>query len=459
MSKLWGGRFEGDTDPFMARLNNSIGFDARLWQADILGSQAYAESLHEAGILSADERDQIVRGLDRVHAEWASDRFEIKEADEDIHTAVERRLTELIGPVAGKLHTGRSRNDQVTTDLRLYMLDVIGGFEMQLSELQLAIVDAADRHIDLIMPGYTHLQPAQPVRFSHWLMSFYWMLQRDWARLQDLRRRVDVLPLGAGALAGTPLNIDRRALAQRLGFSKVSMNSMDAVSNRDSVAEFLFWAAMVGVHLSRLSEDIILFSNPNLGFITLADAYTTGSSLMPQKKNPDAFELARGKTGRFIGHLTGVLTMLKGLPSTYNKDLQEDKEPLFDTIDNLQMLLPVITGAIATLSPNADRMAAALDDFMLATDLADWLVARGIPFRQSHHIVGEVVREAEQRGCSLRDLDPATLRLIHPAFDADALRVWDFERSVEQRSATGGTSRSAVQEQIVAARNLIGVDK
>lgn len=457
MSKLWGGRFRDNADPLMAQFNASIGFDARLWEADVRGSQAWAQALAEAGILSESERDMIMAGLDRIHEEWIRGEFQIKEDDEDIHTAVERRLTELIGPVGGKLHTGRSRNDQVATDLRLYLLDASDSLEEGLSHLQRALIEQAERYLDLIMPGYTHLQPAQPIRFSHWLMSYFWMLQRDWSRLEDLRRRIDVLPLGAGALAGTPVPVDRQALAERLGFRSVSMNSMDAVADRDFVAEYLFWAAMVGVHLSRLSEDVVIFSNPSLGWITLDDAYTTGSSLMPQKKNPDAFELTRGKTGRLIGHLTGFLTTLKGLPSTYNKDLQEDKEPLFDAIDTLEITLPVITGAILTLIPNPERMTASLDDFMLATDLADWLVAQGIPFRQSHHIVGEVVRTAEERHCTLRDLDLATLRTIHPAFTIEALEVWDFERSVEQRNTVGGVSRTAVLQQIRSARALLGL--
>ncbi len=456
MTKLWGGRFEGGIDPFMARFNNSIGFDARLWQADILGSQAYAEALFEAGVLTEEERQQMLSGLDRVQQEWASGRFLLKPEDEDIHTAVERRLHEFIGPVAGKLHTGRSRNDQVATDLRLYLRDRIDDLEILLGEMQMVLIAGAERHLDLIMPGFTHFQPAQPIRFSHWLMSYFWMFQRDWNRLEDLQRRVDVLPLGSGALAGTPLRIDRRALAEKLGFSRISSNSLDAVSDRDFVAEFLFWAALLGVHLSRLSEDMVLFSNPNLGFVVLADAYTTGSSLMPQKKNPDAFELARGKSGRLIGHLVGLLTTLKGLPAGYNKDLQEDKEPLFDAIDTLELALPVLAGAVATMEPQPNRLVAALDDAMLATDLADWLVAQGIPFRQSHHVAGEVVREAERRHCGLRDLDLVSLQRIHPAFTVDALGILDFERSVEQRSAPGGTARAAVLDQIAQARSLLG---
>jgi len=344
----------------------------------------------------------------------------------------------------------------VATDLRLYLCNALDTLEAQLNALQATIIAVAEQTIDVIMPGYTHLQPAQPVRFSHWMMSFFWMLQRDWGRLEDMRRRIEVLPLGSGALAGTPLAIDREKLALRLGFSRISENSMDAVSDRDFVAEFLFWAAMLSTHLSRLSEDIIFYSNPALGFIRLSDAYTTGSSLMPQKKNPDAFELVRGKTGRLIGDLTGFLVTLKGQPSTYNKDLQEDKEPLFDAIDTLGLALPVLSGALTTMTIRPDKMQAALDDAMLATDLADWLVAQGVPFRQSHHLIGQVVQEAEKRGIPLRGLSLADLQRIYPEFSADALGVWDFERSVEQRQAPGGTARAAVFSQIMKARAIMG---
>lgn len=457
MAKLWGGRFNDAIDPQMEALNRSIAFDARLWEVDIRGSQAWAQALLQAGVLSEEECLAIITGLDKVYEEWARGDFVVQPEDEDIHTAIERRLTELVGPVGGKLHTGRSRNDQVATDVRLYLLDAADALETHLSDLQRALVEQAERYIDLIMPGYTHLQPAQPVRFAQWLLSYFWMLQRDWTRLEDLRRRVDEMPLGAGALAGTPLAIDREALAERLGFGRVSMNSMDAVADRDFVAEFLFWAAMVGLHLSRLSEDLILFSNPALGFVRLSDAYSTGSSLMPQKKNPDACELARGKSGRLIGRLTGFLSTLKGLPSTYNKDLQEDKEPLFDAIDTLDLVLPVMTGVILTLQPQGERMAAALDDFLLATDLADWLVQQGMPFRQSHHVVGEVVRLAEERGCALRQLSVEDLQSVHPAFGPEALSVWDFERSLEQRAALGGVAREAVLQQIQRARLILGL--
>jgi argininosuccinate lyase len=455
MSKLWGGRFQQSIDANMDRFNKSISFDARLWQVDILASQAYAHAICQAGVLSEEERNQIIDGLEQVAEEWQAGSFQLEPGDEDIHTAVERRLTELIGPVAGKLHTGRSRNDQVATDLRLYTLEHIDALAAQLSELMQVLVDMAETHLALVMPGYTHLQPAQPVLFAHWLMSFFWMLHRDKQRLAELRQRTAVMPLGSGALAGTPLAIDRQALAQRLGFVRISANSMDAVSNRDFVAEFLFWAALLSTHLSRLSEDMILYSNPRIGFIQLSDAYTTGSSLMPQKKNPDAFELVRGKTGRLIGHLTGLLSTLKGIPSTYNKDLQEDKEPLFDAMDTLHLALPVIAGAVATMRPQPQAMRQALDDAMLATDLADWLVARGIPFRRSHHISGQVVQLAEQRGVALSALSLADLQSIHPSFDTDVLSIWDFERSVAQRAAPGGTAPQAVSEQIALARQLL----
>ena len=321
--------------------------------------------------------------------------------DEDIHTAVERRLGELIGAVAGKLHTGRSRNDQVATDLRLYLLDEMAALEGALVELQAAIVDKAEAHLDVLMPGYTHLQQAQPLLFSHWLMSYFWKLQRDRERLSGIAGRCSVSPLGAGALAGNPLGIDRGALAAELGFAAVAQNSVDAVSDRDYVVEFLAWAALVQVHLSGLAEDLIIWSSREFGFVQLDEAYATGSSLMPQKRNPDSLELMRGKSGRITGHLVGLLTALKGLPSAYNKDLQEDKEAVFDTLDTLALELPVATAVIRTLQVNEQRMADALDDAMLATELADYLVRKGIPFRQSHHLAGQAVARAEAAGVSL----------------------------------------------------------
>jgi len=473
MSPLWGGRFTGANDPLMARFNASLPFDWQLWDADITGSIAWAKAICRAGLLTAAERDQIITGLEALRTELAADdvpgtsesAWHVNAADEDIHSYVERRLTERIGSVAGKLHTGRSRNDQVATDVRLWLKWQILGerpvssfqfpvsLDAALTSLIRAAVDRAEAEIDVLMPGYTHLQPAQPVRWSHWLLSHAWAWQRDRERLADLFKRVDVLPLGSGALAGCPFAIDRPALAADLGFAAVSLNSIDAVSDRDFIAEFLFWASLIGVHLSRWAEDLILWSSREFGFVTLADAYSTGSSLMPQKKNPDALELLRGKAGRLVGGLTGLLVTLKGLPSAYDKDLQEDKEPLFDAVETLSLALPVAQGVLETLAVHPDRMAAALGDELLATDLADALVRAGVPFRQSHHLVGQVVRRAEELGCALRDLPLGELRAISSHFSDEMFAIWDFERSVEQRTAAGGTARASVETQIAALRS------
>jgi len=452
---LWGGRFTTPTDDLMRRFGDSIGFDRRLYEADIRGSIAYAGALARAGLIMDEERDQLVAGLEQVRAEFDADAFQVKPGDEDIHTAVERRLTELVGSVAGKLHTGRSRNDQVTTDLRLYLLDEMASLRGSLIELQGAVVEQAEAHPDVIMPGYTHLQQAQPLLFSHWLMSFFWKFQRDRERLDDVARRTRVCPLGSGALAGNPFNIDRRALAAELGFDGVSENSVDAVSDRDYVVEFLAWAALVQIHLSCLAEDLIGWASREFGFVQLDETYSTGSSLMPQKKNPDSLELMRGKSGRMVGHLVGLLTTLKGLPSAYDKDLQEDKEAIFDAIDTLKMELPIAAGVIRTLKVNGARMAAALDDALLSTDLADYLVRKGVPFRQSHHLVGQAVRRAEELGVSLKALDLAEYQAIHPAFAEEVHAVFDFRRSVEARDTEGGTALAAVRVQIERAKRAM----
>jgi argininosuccinate lyase len=452
--KLWGGRFTGTTDPLMDRLNASLPFDWRLWDADIAGSVAWARATCRAGLVTEEERDTLIAGLEAVRAEIARDPAATfaRASDEDIHSFVERRLTEQVGPVAGKLHTGRSRNDQIATDVRLWLREVSGGLDAALTGLVRAATGRAEAEIDLLMPGYTHVQPAQPVRWSHWLLSHAWAWQRDRERLADLSKRVNVLPLGAGALAGCPFAIDRDRLATDLGFASASPNSLDAVSDRDFVAEFLFWAALLGVHLSRWAEDLVFWSSREFGFITLADAYSTGSSLMPQKKNPDAAELLRGKAGRLVGGLTSLLVTLKGLPSSYDKDLQEDKEPLFDAVETLSVALPVARGILETLAVHPERMRGALGDELLATDLADWLVRRDVPFRQSHHLVGKVVRRAEELGCALSALPLAELQAISPHFSAEVSSVWDMEQSVEQRAVTGGTARAAVEAQIAALR-------
>jgi argininosuccinate lyase len=455
---MWAGRFASATDELMVSFNDSIDFDQRMYAADIRASIAYARALLKAELVNAEEHDQLAIGLEQVCAEFDAGTFEMKPGDEDIHTAVERRLGELAGPVAGKLHTGRSRNDQVTTDLRLYLLQEMRHLDGALSELQFAIVDKAEAHLNVIMPGYTHLQQAQPLLFSHWLLSFFWKFQRDRHRLKDAMRRTSVSPLGAGALAGHPLGIDRHSLAAELGFSGVAENSIDAVSDRDYVVEFLGWAALVQVHLSGLAEDLIIWSSREFGFVQVDDAYATGSSLMPQKRNPDPLELMRGKGGRMIGHLVSLLTTLKGLPSAYNKDLQEDKEPLFDAVDTLTVELPVAAGVIRTLKVNKERMAAALDDAVLATDLADYLVRTGIPFRQSYHLVGQAVRRAEELGVSLKHLELAEYQTIHPIFTQDLYRCFDFQASVAARDAEGGTAPAAVRIQIERARSLLAQD-
>ena len=458
MTQLWGGRFSGVNNALMRQFQDSISFDIRLWQADLDGSMAYARALARAGIITDEEADVLQDGLDEVRAEFAANRFSLQPGDEDIHTAVERRLKELVGDVAGKLHTGRSRNDQIAADTRLWLKRQITTLRVHLINLQKAILAQAEAHPDVIMPGYTHLQQAQPVRLSHWLLSYGWMLQRDRERLNDLTRRVDVLPLGSGALAGNPLGIDRRYLAGELGFADISANSMDAVGDRDYIVEFLSWAALAQTHLSRLAEDLIIYSSREFGFIELDDTYATGSSLMPQKKNPDSLELVRGKTGRVVGALTGLLTTLKGTPSTYNKDLQEDKEPLFDTIDTLSLTLPIAAGVVATLKVNESRIYDMMDSAMLATDLADYLVGKGMPFREAHHLVGQIVRQALTLDQPLYSFPLAAYQQFSPLFDHDVHTWLTFKRSADRRESPGGTGETAVRDQIKALRQLVEED-
>jgi argininosuccinate lyase len=449
---LWGGRFSLSSAGLMRQFGDSIGFDVRLAAADVNGSIAYARALARTGLITGDERDRMIDGLAAVRAEFEAGTFEVQPGDEDVHTAVERRLGELIGPAAGKLHTGRSRNDQVATDLRLFLLGEIEALGGALRDLQEAVVDKAEAHLEAVMPGYTHMQQAQPVLFSHWLMSTFWKLQRDGERLAEVSRRTSVLPLGAGALAGHPFGLDRQALAADLGFAAVAQNSIDAVSDRDFCVEFLAWAALVQVHLSTLAEDLVIWSSREFGFVQVDEAYATGSSLMPQKRNPDALELIRGKSGRLVGHLVALLTTLKGLPSGYNKDLQEDKEALFETIDTLALELPLAAAMIRTLHVDEARMAAALDAAALATDLADYLVRAGVPFREAHTLTGRAVARAESLGVSLDTLELEEYRAIHHAFGADLYRVFDFRQSVATRDAEGGTAPSAVREQIARAK-------
>lgn len=455
MPKLWGGRFSKSLDEAMEQFNASIPFDWQLWEADIQGSMAYARALARTGLISESERDQLLSGLVQIADEFAAGQFEIRLQDEDIHTAVEQRLGELVGDVAGKLHTGRSRNDQVATDTRLFTLAQIDTLINLLQDAQTAIIEQAERHLELVMPGYTHVQQAQPVLFSHWIMSFFWMLQRDMERLVQLHERTSVCPLGAGALAGNAFGLDREQVAADLGFAHVSPNSIDAVSDRDYIAEFLFWGALLQVHLSRLAEDLIIWSSREYGFVSLDDSFATGSSIMPQKRNPDSMELLRGKAGRLIGNLVGLLTTLKGIPSAYDKDLQEDKEPLFDTIETLNLALPVAAGAIRTMRVNAAAIEAALDDGLLATDLADYLVRKGIPFRQSHHLVGAAVKRGETLGLPLRDLPLSEYQAISDVFAADVYEVFSFGQAVALKNVTGGTAIEAVEKQIAQARSLL----
>jgi len=452
---LWSGRFRAGLDSLASVLNNSLPVDKRLYAEDIRGSQAWARALAAAGVITPAEMDTLVNGLHSVLEEMQAGTFQFLEADEDIHTAVERRLTELVGVTGGKLHTGRSRNDQVATDFRLWILEEVNHLDAAVLDLQQALVKRAESDLDVILPGYTHFQQAQPILLSHWWLSHFWALQRDRERLQQMAQRASVLPLGSAALAGTTFPIDRFILANDLGFAAPSQNSLDAISDRDFAAEFLFWAAMTGVHLSRVAEALILYSTIEFGFVTMADEYSTGSSLMPQKKNPDMLELTRGKAGTFIGLLMNILTTLKGLPSAYDKDLQEDKTAVFEAADTMEVLLPVLQGVIATLTVNAERCRKAIHPAVLATDLADYLVIKGVPFRSAHEAVGKAVRMAEEKGESLFTLTLLDYQAIHPSFGEDLFGALSLEASVNRRNVYGGTARDAVMEQLKNAKEAL----
>uniref|UniRef100_A0A671N717 Argininosuccinate lyase n=1 Tax=Sinocyclocheilus anshuiensis TaxID=1608454 RepID=A0A671N717_9TELE len=458
-NKLWGGRFVGNTDPIMEKFNASIAYDQRMWEADIKGSKAYVKALQKAGLVTQNEMEQILTGLDKVFDEWSKGEFKIKPGDEDIHTANERRLKEFIGDPAGKLHTGRSRNDQVATDTRLWLRDAINTLKELALQLISTMVERAAVEIEILCPGYTHMQRAQPIRWSHWILSHAVALSRDVERLEDIRKHVNVMPLGSGAIAGNPFNIDRELLRQELKFDSISINSMDATGQRDFVAEFLFWASMCITHLSKMAEDLILYSTKEFSFITLTDAYSTGSSLMPQKKNADSLELIRSKAGRVFGRCAGFLMTLKGLPSTYNKDLQEDKEAMFDTYDTVHAVLQVTTGVISTLKVNQPAMEGALSPDMLATDLAYHLVRKGMPFREAHSCAGKAVYIAESKNIHLSQITVEDLQTVSPLFDKDVSSVWDYNRSVEQYSAPGGTARSSITAQIEHFRTWLQAQK
>ena len=440
--------------PEMAPLNLSLGVDGRLWAEDVRGSVAWASALGAAGVLTAVERDAIVEGLAHVAARIAREGL-VGAPEEDIHSVVERMLGEAAGPVAGKLHTGRSRNDQSSTGVRLYGMAAADHVTDELLGLLRALHALAEQGVDAVMPGYTHLQQAQPIRAAHWALSHFFAFLRDGERVRAAKAAASVLPLGSGAIAGCPFPIDREMLRRELGFARVSENSLDAVSDRDWICDFAYAGAMLGVHLSRLGEDLVLFSSKEFGFVRLSDGYSTGSSLMPQKRNPDVAELARGKSGRLIGNLTSVLTLLKGLPTGYNRDLQEDKEALFDTVDTLLLTLPAVAGALATAALQPERMRADMDAQLLATDLADYLVRRGVPFRTSHEVIGRLVRKAEALGVALSALDLAALRAEHEAFDADVRSVFDWQASTDARDVPGGTSERAVRAQLAEAQERL----
>ncbi|NPA30768.1 MAG: argininosuccinate lyase [Chloroflexi bacterium] len=449
---LWGGRFQSGPDPRFWALNASLPVDQRLALHDVRGTAAWVRAIAAAGVLTPDERDALLAGLERIAAEFRQGTFAFAATDEDIHTAIERRLKELVGEPALKVHTGRSRNDQVVTAFRLWLRDAVDDLDAQVRDLQAALVQRAEADLEVLVPGYTHLQQAQPMLLSHWWLAHFWPLHRDRQRLAQIRQRLNVLPLGSGALAGTTVPVDREALARDLGFEAITPNSWDAVSDRDFAAEFLFWAALLGVHLSRLAEGVILFTSREFGFLTLDDAFSSGSSLLPQKKNPDGFELTRGKSGTLIGALTGLLSTLKALPSAYDKDLQEDKAPVFRAYDDLRALLPVLADSLRTLTVHPERAAAALAPDILATDLADYLVAKGIPFREAHHIVGQVVQRAAAQGVPLTQWSVDDFRAVHPAFDADVHQALDPWAAVARRDVPGGTAPNRVRAQLEQAR-------
>ena len=448
---LWGGRFQEGMTPAMQQLNRSLDVDGRLWHEDLRGSRAWARGLLGAGVLTDTEHVTLQEGLDSVEARLA-DGIPDGAPDEDVHSLVERMLGEEVGEVAGKLHTGRSRNDQIATDLRLWGMRAAHDLEYRLYDVIDSLIGLANKGVDTILPGYTHLQQAQPVRAAHWALSHVWPLLRDHVRVRQARAAANVLPLGSGALAGCAFPVNREALCKELGFGGLSENSMDAVSDRDWSLELAFAGALIGTHISRLGEDLVLFSSKEFSFLEIGEGYTTGSSLMPQKRNPDVAELTRAKAGRLHGNLTALLTLLKGLPAGYNRDLQEEKTFLFDTMDTLALTLPALAGALRTTEFHGDGIARAGSPELFATDLADTLVRAGVPFRRSHEIVGQLVREAERMGVALSDLPDSVFQDFSSVFPDSVQDVFDWERSVESRDIPGGTSRRAVLAQLELAR-------
>ncbi len=450
------GRFRKKMAAVAARYSESQSFDRRLYRHDIVGSVAHAGALAEAGVISAEEKKKIETGLREIEREITSGKFSWDESLEDVHMNIEAALTKKIGEAGAKLHTARSRNDQIALDLRLYVKDEIERTSSQISKLQRALLGLAQKHVAVVMPGYTHLQRAQPVLLAHYLLGQIEAFSRDGERLRDCLQRTDVLPLGSAALAGSTIVLDRESIARALKFSQVSQNSLDAVSDRDFVCEFLFCLSVIGMHLSRLSEDLILWSSSEFGFVGFSEEFSTGSSLMPQKKNPDMAELTRGKTGRLYGNLVSILTTLKALPSSYNRDLQEDKEALFDSVDTVSSALSVFSAMLPKMKIDREKMKEAVDDpTLLSTDLAEYLVRKGMAFRKAHEIVGRLVAETAGKRASLRDVPLSRLKKLSPLFDSDVARVFDIRRSLSARRALGAPSPENVRAQIKRWRNQL----
>jgi len=451
---MWGGRFAEPMDPRLDRLNRSLPVDRRLWREDLATNRAWVRALERCGVLGAAERETMLAGLAQVEAALAAGAAEAA-ADEDIHSLIERLLGEAIGALAGKLHTGRSRNDQMATDLRLWTIGALGRLDAALVSLARALIGQAERGIDVLLPAYTHTQRAQPVRLAHWALAHVWPLARDRARLSEACRRAAVLPLGSGAIAGSGFAVDRHQLAADLGFGGVTANSMDAVGDRDFTVEAVFVAALAGTHLSRLAEDLVLFSSAEFGFVRLSEPFTTGSSLMPQKRNPDSLELVRGAAGHLLGRLVGLLATLKAMPTGYQKDLQQNNAALFEALDLAEQGAELLAGVVETLVPDAARMAAALEPSLLATDLADLLVTSGMAFRDAHALVGALVRRAEELGVPLDGVSAAEAERLDPALPASLRALGGAEAAVERRALPGGTARRAVLAQLDAARAVV----
>ena len=455
--KLWGGRFNKGSSSLLEQFNASIGFDNRMYAEDIAGSIAHSKMLNKIGILTVEEQQKIENGLIQIKEMIDNGNFEFHISDEDIHMAVEKKLIELIGSLGGKLHTGRSRNDQVALDIRMYLKKEILNIKDLLKLLMEAIVEVAESNKDVIMPGYTHLQRAQPILFSHHMMAYYEMMKRDLDRLEDCFKRVDVMPLGAGALAGTTYPLDRHYVAELLGFSKVTENSFDTVSDRDFIIETNFVISMILMHLSRFSEELIIWSTSEFSFVEMDDTYSTGSSIMPQKKNPDVTELVRGKTGRVFGNLMGIFTVMKGLPLAYNKDTQEDKEGVFDSIDTIKIVLEIFSPMLKTMKIKKENMKASIyEGFINATDIADYLAKKGLPFREAHKVVGELVSYCEQNNKLLTDLSYEEFKNSHSLFEEDIVKESSIEACINGRKTYGGTALSDVERQIENAKAFLG---